>query len=215
MTQETKLLGKTVRRFRQVKVMTLAALIEALRCSRSTAQRRLKQWQCHTSYNLNGTYYAFPEVVSFDQHGIWRFKDICFSIYGNLTNTVVGLVTSSEAGLNSAELSSIMGVNAHSFLWSFVNKGNLTRRKFKGSYVYFSLEKQFHQKQQARRLELTEGSELAQSDAITALVELLKNPTLSPEKLSSRIRARASTASPSAIKKFLSKHGLSAVKKKD
>lgn len=213
MTQPTDLMAKTVQQFRRAKIMTLAALIAVLRCSRSTAQRRLKQWQCHTSYNLNGAYYTLPDVVSFDQHGIWRCQDACFSIYGNLPHTVVGLVTSSEAGLNCAEISSIMGVNAHSFIWNFTHSGKLTRSKFGGCHVYFGAEQQVRQRQQTRRLELTEGSALADNDAVTFLVELLKHPNLSPAQLSSRVRARAPTASPAAIERFLNQHGLSTAKK--
>lgn len=213
MTQPIGLVANTVLQFRRAKIMTLAALTAALQCSRSTAQRRLKQWRCHTSYNLNGAYYALPEVVSFDQHGIWRCHHAGFSVYGNLTHTVVGLVTASEAGLNCAELSNIMDVNAHSFIWNFVRSGKLARSKFGRYYVYFSAEQQVHQRQQTRRLELTEGTAIADSDAVTALVELLKHPNLSPAQLSSRVRARAPTASPAAIERFLCQHGLSTAKK--
>ena len=132
MAEPTDVAVKIVRQFRRVEIMTMAILTAALQCSRSTAQRRLKLWRCHTSYNLNGVYYALPEAVAFDPQGIWRRKDASFSSYGNLNNTVVGLVISSEAGLNCAELSSIMGLNAHSFIWNFVHNGRRNRSKFGG-----------------------------------------------------------------------------------
>jgi len=203
MAQFTETENETLRMFRRCKIMTLADLIDALQCSRSTAQRRLKQWQCHTSYNLNGAYYALPEVVSFDEYGIWRFKEARF-----------GLVRNSEAGLDAAELSSMMGVQAHSFIWNFANKSRLARNKIGGRYVYFSVDEQLCRKQQSRRLESTEGKTLTDNDAIVMLVELLKYPTLSPMQLSSRVHARAPSALPEAIETFLDKHGLSAGKKR-
>jgi len=201
-----------LRRFRRVKVMTLAALMQLLGCSGRTVHRRLKQWQCHTSYNCNGRYYALPSAVQFDTYGIWRFKDACFSAYGNLTQTVSAVVNNSEAGLNCNELSAIIGGNAHTFILKFVHAGKLHREKFRGAYVYFAVDRQIRQRQCTARANLA-ISTLSDADAVVVLVELLNAASLTPSELSERVRARAPTASPQAVTRFFSQHGINAAKK--
>ena len=81
---QTQLEEEALRKFRREKVMTIAMLMKLFQCSRRTTQRRLKAWKCHTSYNCNSAWHALPSTVAFDQHGIWRFKEAYFSVYGNM-----------------------------------------------------------------------------------------------------------------------------------
>jgi hypothetical protein len=195
--------------------MNLAELMELLQCSRSTAQRRLKLWGCHTSYNHNGAYYALPEIVEFDQHGIWRCKSACFSMHGNLTRTVTALVKQATAGMTSAELSDVLSVNANSFIGEFVNIGKISRQKLGARFIYTSCDKQSKQQQIHCRSQSDQRAvPLSRSDAVTVLVELVKSPILSPFELARKVRSRAPTASVEAIEQFLDEHGVTAAAKK-
>jgi len=69
--------------FRKEKVMSLKQLADRLNCSERTVQRQLKKWRTYTSYNQNGRYYVLPDIPRFDEHGLWRYKGIFFSRYGN------------------------------------------------------------------------------------------------------------------------------------
>ncbi len=203
-------------KLRKLKIFTLALLMELLACSRSTAQRRLRQWRCLTSYNSNGGYYALPDVPVFDTFGIWRHQQACFSRYGNLLETVRALVENAPAGLSATELSEILGINAHSFIWSVMRNNLVSREKVHHHYVYLALDAEQQRRQRQQRLEQhapTATTKLALVDAIVVLVELIKNPTLSCDQLARRVKARAPTASTQAIAEFLLEHGLPAPKK--
>ena len=95
---------KGLKAFRRRKVLTLEEVAELVHSSIHTARRRLKEWQAHTSYNQNGRYYALPDVPEFDADGLWHWRGVFFSRYGNLKQTVVELIHRSSAGLDAGEL---------------------------------------------------------------------------------------------------------------
>ena len=200
-------------RFRLARIMTMDELIRLLGCSRSTVQRRLRQWGCHTSYNLNGRYYAPPDVVEFDQRGLWRCGRARFSVHGNLRRTVSALVEDAPEGLTAGELSVLLGLNANSFLWGFVQRGALSRRRIGGRFVYLSADPERRRRQRVRRAGLGGRGTLSDADAVTVLVAFIKEPILGPEELAERVRARAPTATPAAIDRFFEAHGLEPAKK--
>lgn len=102
--------------FRSAIIMTSDQLMQLMDCSLRTVQRRVKQWLCHTSFNHNGRYYALPDVAQFDQYGIWAHQGVCFSRFGNLKKTVVGVGCEAEQGLSAVELAHRLHVNVHGFL---------------------------------------------------------------------------------------------------
>ena len=202
------------REFRQAKVMALLTLMERLNCSRSTAQRRLRQWDCHTSYNHNGGFYALPDVVEFNEHGLWRCKSVCFSRYGNLRQTVAALVADAPGGLTGAELSQVLNVDANSFIGAFVSNGTIGREKLGTRFVYTSGDTPVKERQLRHRREADQYcARLSCADAVTALVELIKTPTLGPAQLAQAIQSRAPTASVAAIEALFREHGIGSVKK--
>ena len=101
------------------KVLTVTDLTEILQCSLITVRRRLKEWDACTSYNNNGRYYTLPSIATFNRDGIWSYRDIYFSKYGTLKNTVTALAVRSKNGLNHAELQQIIGLNPKCFMARF------------------------------------------------------------------------------------------------
>jgi hypothetical protein len=145
-------LQKVLTRFETRKVMTVAALARQMRCSSRTVHRRLQVWQAIHSYNQNGRYYVLPSVPTFDPNGLWRYRDIGFSRYGNLTETLVGLVRNSPAGLSSTELGRLLGMEPRSFLWLFRSHPALTRERHQGYFVYFAAEPILYGRQRDGRM---------------------------------------------------------------
>ena len=82
------------------------------------ADVKLWAWRalrCHgyfTSYNFNARHYTLAEIPAFDEFGLWRVRNIRFSRYGALTETVVALVRQSAAGYHATELGEQLGVPA-------------------------------------------------------------------------------------------------------
>ena len=200
---------------RRFTVFTLAQLMDQLSCSRRTAQRFLKKWRCHTSYNANARYYALPEVVRFDQDGIWRHGLGCFSADGNLSETMVGMIKRAPEGMTARVLSEVLRVNTNSILYEFVRSGKLFREKVGPCFVYFSDDKGVRVKQVRIRKE-THSLRVSMNltDAVIVLVEFIQNPVSDSRDLAAAVRSRAPTVSPDAIERFFVEHGLNWGKKR-
>lgn len=96
--------------FRRRKILTLVEVAGLIRRTIHTARRWLKAQMVHRRYNKNGRYYTLPDVPTFDSNGLWHWRGVLFSRYGNLTKTVIELVRRSEAGLDAAEVGERIGL---------------------------------------------------------------------------------------------------------
>ena len=206
--------GKAQKVFRRRKILTLGEVAELIQSSIHTARRRLKEWQAHTSYNQNGRYYALPEVPEFDADGLWRWRGVFFSQYGNLKQTVMELIRRSQAGLDAGEMRSLLGLAPRSFLSSFADHPQLKREKTQGPFVYYCADPLIYAKQQQRRCALSaKGRPPTPFEAIAILVEKIKHPALSNEVLSRRLRKQKLFVEPEIIQNLFVRHDLLAVKK--
>jgi len=204
-----EIVRRALRQFGLAKIVSLGELMVLLECSRRTAQRYLKHWGCVTSYNCNSSCYALPAVVEFDVNGLWRHRDARFSRYGNLVETVTGLVCASEAGLTAAELGEMLGVNPHSFISRFRSHLALHREKVGGRFVYLAATTAVRARQIAARRETEcRVEQLSDGEAVVILVELIKDPGSSCAELSQRLQAHTPRATPQAIEALLRRHGL-------
>ena len=195
--------------FRARKVMTVAELALQMRCSSRTVHRRLQEWRAIHSYNKNGRYYSLPSVPAFDSYGLWRYRDIGFSRYGNLTETLIALVCHSQAGLSAAELGQLLGMEPHSFLWLFRNHPALTREKHHRRFVYFAAETAIGQRQRDGRMIMDAGARRpSDSEVIAILVETIKHPELSIEQLCQNLKKQGIAVSEQAVVNLFAYHGL-------
>ncbi len=85
------------------KILTIDARSTLLNRSVKTARRRLTLWNAYTSYNENARYYTLPGIPKCDAHGLWCYNHVRFSRDGNLTNTLLQVVTHSPCGRDAAE----------------------------------------------------------------------------------------------------------------
>ncbi len=198
--------------FKKFKVLTIIKLIAMMMCSDRTIQRRLKSWGTYTSYNKNCRYYTLPDIPQFNHYGIWKYKGIFFSKFGNLKNTVIAVVKQSESGLNAKELGEIIGLPSYTFLSHFKNDLNIQRQKHKGVYVYFSKDADQFNKQKRKRQSLIESTALldlpTDAEAIIILVELIKHPADKIDQLVRRVGRKGVPISTQKIKNLLIYHGI-------
>jgi len=101
-----------------------------------TVYRKLKEVPYHTSYSHRGRYYTLDEVARFDDKGLWSYRDVCFSIFGNLMATAEAFVKQSEAGYYSVELEHVLNVGVKGCLLKLVRQGRITRKRVSGLYLY-------------------------------------------------------------------------------
>ena len=205
--------AKALQAFRRRKCLTLGEVTELVHSSIHTARRRLREWRAHTSYNQNGRYYALPDVPEFDADGLWHWRGVSFSRYGNLKQTVVELIRRSPAGLDAAEMGSLLALDPRSFLSSFADHPQIKRQKSRGRFVYYCADPSVYSGQQQRRSVLSaEARQPTASEAIAILVEKIKHPALSNEALSRRLKKQKLSVEPETIQNLFVRHGL-AVKK--
>jgi len=206
---EDRVIDKALEVIRTRKVVTASDTAGLLQASLRTARRMLSQWNAYRSYNQNGRYYVLPEVARFDADGLWRHRKIGFSRHGNLTQTLVGLVHGSSAGLDAAELGDLLGMQPHGFLSLFREHPALRREKYQGRFVYFSADEACYAKQgkvrrdRVRRAELPGGAE-----AVAILVAAIKHPGLNAQQLCRIVEREGGASTPQRIENLFARHGL-------
>ena len=125
-----------------------AALGDPARC---TVFRKLAELEALNSYSHRGKYYTLKSIARFTAQGLWRFRTVCFSRFGNLLETAETLVQRSDAGYSAGELKEMLGVKTKHALTHLVRDGRLQREKIGAVYVYFSAEKSLAPKQRRAR----------------------------------------------------------------
>lgn len=196
-------------KFRTEKVMTISQIAGCLKKSIPTARNRLKQWQTITSYDKNGGYYVLADIVKFDPQGLWSYKGIHFSKFGNLKNTLTHVVENSQSGLDGICIGKLLGLDPRSFLSHFRKRSGLRREKISGRYVYFSSDEKKYLKQvKLANVEKTEENSIPDALGITVLVEKIKHPELSIEKLAKRLKNKGLPVNSGKIHDFFLFHGL-------
>lgn len=195
------------------KIITIDELSSLLKSSIKTARRRLKLWEAYRSYNQNGRYYTLPNIPEFDENGLWIYRKIGFSKYGNLKQTAIYLIKYSQAGLDVAEMNNLLGISVRSFLTALQKNPDIKREKIHGRFVYFSAVEEDHLRQKDCRAGMTRITQLPNdTEIILILVETIKNPHLNIEELSLKLRKTNCIVTPESISNLFTYHGLTVKK---
>ena len=204
-------LTAVIRSFKKQKVVTIDQLASWLSCSVVTARRRLKAWRAYTSYNRNGRYYTLPEIVQFNDIGLWRHEGAFFSKHGNLKQTLVYLVTHSEQGLSGAELGEILGLQPRSFLSHFRDHPAIYRENRMGRWIWFAADSGIRKQQKQARLteeSVRESHMLSDMEAVMILVDLIDHPQSDVKQIARRLKSKQLDIDTAAIRQLLDHHGL-------
>jgi hypothetical protein len=196
---------------RKAKVFTIDTLAGLLHCSIRTAWRRLRQWNACTSYNHNAKYHALSTIPRFDENGIWRYNDIHFSRYGNLTRTIAHLVGESHEGMEAQMLCSILGVSAQSLYTHFRGIKEITPHRIGRILVFFSSQSDIRSRQLERRtsrVRLDQSAMPRGTDAVLILVDRIKHPGDPIAHCARRLRKQSATITPEAIQALLAQYGI-------
>jgi hypothetical protein len=128
--------------FDRHKIATLDQLREALgNPARCTVFRKLSDLQYLSSYSHRGKYYTLKSIARFSEQGIWSFRSVWFSRFGNLLQTCQAFVQHSDAGYSAGELRDLLEVKTKHALTKLVRDGRLARDTFDSVYVYLSAQK--------------------------------------------------------------------------
>ena len=192
---------QAIRSFALKKVLIVADISEILSCSLITVRRRLKSWDACTSYNKNGRYYTLPSIPEFNKKGIWSYRDIYFSRYGTLKNTVIALAAKSKKGLNHAELQEIVGLNPKCFMARFKELPGIKKERYKNYIIYFSSDPEAYEAQKRNRFPPVPSAAKLPPDAqaIIILVELIHHPRMSIDELAVQLQQKGHAIEVSSV----------------
>jgi hypothetical protein len=145
--------------FEQHKIATLDQLREALgNPARCTVFRKLGDLQYLSSYSHRGKYYTLRSIARFSEQGLWNFRTVWFSRFGNLLQTCQAFVDQSDAGYSASELKDILQVKTKHALTQLFRDGRLARETFESVYVYLCAQGDVASRQtQARKVLLQQG----------------------------------------------------------
>lgn len=139
------------------KVATLPELKLALGTAADiTVFRKLKELSYRSSYTHRGRYYTLDEIPQFDSQGLWSFREVGFSRWGNLVSTLEALVSAAPQGYFANELQHLLHVEVKDALLQLVEQRRVTRQQVTGLFLYCSPEATVRRRQLLARQALSE-----------------------------------------------------------
>lgn len=140
------------------RVLVLPEMMEILGTrAKMTVVRRLRELDYRSSYSHAGKYYTLVEVGRWNDHGLWVWKGIRFSLHGTLLVTLQYLIDSAPDGSFAEELEAEVGVRVHNALATLHARGQVERHQIGGAFLYLSTSGGEGQLRRRRR-SLTRGS---------------------------------------------------------
>ena len=183
-----------IKPFSHKKILTKAELLHACGCSAMTAWRILHQQGYLTSYNHNAKYYTLTRIPQFDKQGLWACRDVRFSKWGTLPETVLGQIELSTAGMTARELEEVLHIpNIKPTLTHLMScQDRLQRVKIAGALVYFAGEEARYRQQLQQREKEAATKRLSQRlpdpyHVIALLVEMIRHPQQTPRQWARRL----------------------------
>jgi hypothetical protein len=215
MDREQKVLNWLQKR----KVATMRHLRYQFQVSHMTVIRALKEYGYYTSYNRNAAYYVLHDVPEFSASGLWSYRDIRFSKYGTLTQTIIALVKESPAGLTVVELEERLETKVANLVARLVRDGLIQRERLPGRQAVYlasdaNLSIQQHQQRQdliqqaaaGATADLPEGC--SPTDVIEVLRQMILAPDTSPEQLTRQLKRRGVRVAPGKIRGVIDYYAL-------
>jgi hypothetical protein len=170
------------------KVATMRQLQHQFQVCHMTVFRALKKHGYHTSYNRNAGYYTLAGLPQFDDWGLWTHRDLRFSRWGTLPETLVALVQRAPAGLTTGELEERLQTPVANLLARLVQQGRLQRHPLAGHrVVYLAVEaelgrQQWEQRQQTAAPADEQTAALPAGCSAAVVIAVLRQMILAPEQ---------------------------------
>ena len=192
--------------FEKQRVLEMPVIMRLLgTTSRMTAYRYLKKLNHLSSYTHNGKFYTLLELAKFDATGLYSLREIGFSKYGTLSDTIAHAVEESEAGKTSSELENQYHVRVKNALLDLVETNRIDREMCEENFfIYLSVEHGKRQQQLKKRKKGVLGA-LPEWLVIEVLVEMIRTSAKVPQAhvIASRLLKRGSRISQEQVQQVL------------
>jgi hypothetical protein len=193
------------------KVATMHHLQHQFQVCHMTVFRALRKCGYHTSYNHNAGYYTLADVPQFDDWGLWAYRNVRFSRWGTLPDTLVALVQQAPAGLAASELAERLQTGVANLLARLVQHGRLQRRPLPGHRVVYlaaaaeaSCQQWEQRQQQLSAAAAKQASALPAGCAAAVVIAVLRQmilvPEESPEQAARRLQTEGVRVTPRQVR---------------
>lgn len=142
--------------------------------ARMTVFRVLRRLGYLSSYSHRGQFYTLFEIPHFDGLGLWSYRSVWFSRFGNLLATAQALVDKSDAGHTAAELEHVVQVEVNHALLQLTRQGKISRQRLGRSHIYMSADSGRRRQQRLMREERQAYAELDIGLQVEVLPEEVK-----------------------------------------
>jgi hypothetical protein len=194
---------RIIKMFTEEKILTLTEASKILKRTEYSTKYHIKKCGAVTSFNKNARYYSLPEIINFDENGLWEYNSVRFSRYGTVQATIMELAGNSPSGLSGDEIGRLLKYPSYPLLARLTEINALKREKILGRYIYFSGDAETLKQQHKQYLDRcgtdTESSNLVY---ILSLVERINNPDISIQEIAGRLRRKNISATSNSIRKF-------------
>jgi hypothetical protein len=201
---------------RKHKILTFDDIREISHWSHMTMWRHLKPLGYLTSFNHNARYYTLAETPRFDENDLWFYRTVGFSSYGNLTQTVLGLVHHSPMGMTPNEVAALLHLRVQNQLFYLSVEKKLARITWGRGYVYLSIDCDVEREQLRRReahrqagLPTPYGeAPLTDAETIAILAELVRARSSSVRGIAIVLSARGLNITREKVLEVIEKYDL-------
>lgn len=212
-------IAKRIReRFGNKALLTAQDLMEEFGIGRASAFGYFKREKTLTSINFNGRYHVKNTGLKFNRYGLVTVDGKVFSKHGNLTETIIYLVTQSSAGVPVTELNRLTGTKTHMQCTMLHKEDRVFRKKFDGQFHYFAQEKTLREGQLKRRnppevplnIDAVIDAEPDESlgDVVKVMLTHVNNPEYSPKSVALSLTRRGNSISTEQVKGIFERYGL-------
>jgi hypothetical protein len=209
--KKDRLLGIVEKQWEKEQVLKIKDFSRKLKCSKTTVRRYLKKWNSITSFSHKGSYYTLSTIADFTDDGLWFYQGIGFSQHGNLIETIIYFVSSSESGLYASDLFELLRFKSYSVLARIMGRTNLFREKMNGKYIYFSAATDKRNMQISKRTKINQlilTEQIPAAKGVHILVEFIKHPDISLMELSKKLAEQQIIISDITLYDFFEFHGI-------
>jgi hypothetical protein len=197
-TPTTETIEQTIALFNHRKVLLINDITMSMKVSARTVYRYLKQ------------YYTLQNIPEFDQNGLWKYENICFSKFGNMVSTVKKIVENSPSGMTMNQLNTLLECTLESILPNMIYNNLLFRQKYNGLYMYFATKPELRnaQLEQLSRVVFEITPAISCETAIKILVYRIQHPDMEFQKFVKQLHRCGVKCDTGQIQTFFEFHGI-------
>ena len=196
--------------FKKKPCWMIKPLSDEMNYSIPSVRRFLSAAGYYSSFTHNGKWYTLQTTPRFNRDGLWFHNEIGFSKTGSLTDTLIGLITNSQAGLTAEQVGDKLHSRCHSVLVGLYRQNKLQRQKAGRSYIYLAADTPIATRQRkAISLQDARMQQLPAEISVLVLAEYIRNPKADFAELAKTIKQKVKVSIKIAqIKMLFQQHGL-------